>query len=79
MPPGERVGSWLTSSQPPNEEGRWRAPDVDAHLHYRSHGLTVGTVKTIRHGFLRGVASQKGNLTRYTRYLARQLAVGDYH
>ena len=27
---------------------------------------------------LRGGASQKGNLMRYTRYLAHQLTVGDY-
>ena len=40
--------------------------------------LAVGTVGAIRHGFLRRQASKKGNLTRYTPYLARQLMVYDY-
>ena len=41
--------------------------------------LTIGTVGAVPHGFLRGRASQIGNLTRYTPYLARQLTAGDYH
>jgi len=41
--------------------------------------LTVETVRAVPHGFLRGRASQIGNLTRYTPYLALQQRVGDYH
>ena len=64
------------SSQPPDKERRWRARDTNARVFVAT--LAVRTVRAVRHGFLQGGALQKGNLTRYTPYLARQLTVYDY-
>ena len=55
----------------PSPKTRRGAVEPAAQMRAFVAAIAVGTVRAIRHGFLRGQTSKKGNLTRYTPYLAR--------